>query len=78
MSTGLNCKLDLWSAQGLASCDTRYGKICRVMRAFCGALKRMTLGRTDVHSVFTEGKGHGRALESDTLSRDRVHTLDCV
>jgi hypothetical protein len=29
-------------AQRLASWGTRYGKICRVMRPFCGALNRVT------------------------------------
>ena len=52
MSTGLDCKLNLRSAQRLASWGTRYGKICRVMRPFCGALNRLTLGRTDAHALF--------------------------
>ena len=52
MATGLDCKLNLRSAQRLASWGTRYGKICRVMRPFCGALNRMTLGRTDAHALF--------------------------
>lgn len=52
MSTGLDSKMNLRSAQRLASWGTRYGKICRVMRPFCGALNRMTLGRTDGHALF--------------------------
>jgi hypothetical protein len=36
----------------LASFGTRYGKICRVMRPFCGALYRITWGRVDEHAIF--------------------------
>jgi hypothetical protein len=39
-------------AQRLASWGTRYGKICRVMRPFCGALNRVTVGRTSPHALF--------------------------
>ena len=53
MSTGLDRRLNLRSAQRIASWGTRYGKIYRVMRPFCGALNRMTLGQTDPHALFT-------------------------
>jgi hypothetical protein len=39
-------------AQRLASWGTRYGKICRVMRPFCGALNRVTVGRKEMHALF--------------------------
>ena len=42
-------RMNLRTAQRLASCSTRYGKICRVMRPFCSALYRLTWGRTDPH-----------------------------
>ena len=38
-------RLNLRTAQRLASWGTRYGKIYRVMRPFCGALKALTWGR---------------------------------
>jgi hypothetical protein len=39
-------------AQRLASRASQYGKICRVMRPFCGALNRLIAGRTSVHASF--------------------------
>ena len=51
-SVQLEDKMDLRTAQRLASWSSRYGKICRVMRPFCGALNRMTAGRTQVHASF--------------------------
>ena len=45
-------RIKLPVAQRLASWGTRYGKICRVMRPFCGALNRVTVGRTDPHALF--------------------------
>ena len=45
-------RINLRTAQRLASWSTRYGKICRVMRPFCSALYRMTWGRTDPHALF--------------------------
>jgi hypothetical protein len=44
--------INLRAAQRLASFGTRYGKICQVMRPFCGALHRVTWGRVDEHAVF--------------------------
>ena len=41
------------TAQKLASWGSRYGKICRVMRPFCGALNRLIAGRLDPHAVFS-------------------------
>jgi hypothetical protein len=38
--------------QRLASLGTRYGKICRVMRPFRGALNRATVGRKETHALF--------------------------
>jgi hypothetical protein len=47
ISTDVTQHLNLKAVQRLASWGTSYGKICRVMRPFCGALNRMTWGRTD-------------------------------
>lgn len=44
--------VNLQTAQRIASWASRYGKICRVMRPFCGALNRLTVGRTSTHAVF--------------------------
>ena len=41
ISTDVTQRLNLKAAQRLASWGTRYGKICRIMRPFCGALNRM-------------------------------------
>ena len=51
MTADLDAGVDLRSAQRLASWSSRYGKICRVMRPFCGALNRLTTGRTSPHAV---------------------------
>lgn len=51
-SIDLDSKMSLRVAQRLASWSSRYGKICRVMRSFCGALNRMTTGRTEAHASF--------------------------
>ena len=47
-----SARINLRTAQRLASWSTRYGKICRVMRPFCSALYRLTWGRTDPHALF--------------------------
>ena len=52
ISTDVTQRLNLKAAQRLASWGTRYGKICRVMRPFCGALNRMTWGRADSFALF--------------------------
>ena len=52
ISTDVTKRINLKAAQRLASYGTRYGKICRVMRPFCGALYRVTWGRTDDHALF--------------------------
>lgn len=52
ISTDVSRRINLKTAQRLASYGTRYGKICRVMRPFCGALYRVTWGRVDEHAVF--------------------------
>ena len=51
-SVDLNGVMNLRTAQKLASWGSRYGKICRVMRPFCGALNRMIAGRLDPHATF--------------------------
>ena len=52
LSADTTTRINLRTAQRLASWGTRYGKICRVMRPFCGALHRLTWGRTDPHALF--------------------------
>lgn len=46
----LDAKISLHKAQQLASWGSRYGRICRVTRPSCGALNRLTLGRTSPHA----------------------------
>jgi hypothetical protein len=52
ISTDTSKRINLRHAQRLASWGTRYGMICRVMRPFCGALNRVTWGRTEQHALF--------------------------
>ena len=52
VSIDLAKRIKLQVAQRLASWGTRYGKICRVMRPFCGALNRVMVGRTESHALF--------------------------
>lgn len=52
ISTDTSKRMNLRTAQRLASWGTRYGKICRVMRPFCTALNRATWGRTDPYALF--------------------------
>jgi hypothetical protein len=44
--------MNVRTAQKLSSWSSRYGKIRRVMRPFCGALNRLIAGRTEVHATF--------------------------
>ena len=52
ITTDVTQRINLKTAQRLASWGTRYGKICRVMRPFCGALNRVTWGRVDTFALF--------------------------
>lgn len=52
LTVDTSARVNLRTAQRLASWSTRYGKICRVMRPFCSALYRLTWGRTDPHALF--------------------------
>lgn len=52
ISANIHQTITLRTAQRLASWASRYGKICRVMRPFCGALNRLMAGRTNPHAVF--------------------------
>jgi hypothetical protein len=52
IGTDIKKRLNLRTAQRLASWGTRYGKICRVMRPFCGALNCLTWGRKDPYALF--------------------------
>jgi hypothetical protein len=53
IGTDVKKRLNLRTAQRLASWGTRYGKICRVMRPFCGALNCLTWGRKDPYALFS-------------------------
>ena len=52
LSVDLSQPVSLKTSQRLASWGSRYGKICRAMRPFCGALHRLTAGRVDRHALF--------------------------
>ena len=52
-TTDVNARVNLRTAQRLASWGTRYAKICRVMRPFCSYLN--TWGRTDAHARTGQG-----------------------
>jgi hypothetical protein len=49
-SVDIGGKMNVRTAQKLSSWSSRYGKICRVMRPFCGG--RLIAGRTEVHATF--------------------------
>jgi hypothetical protein len=51
-TTNLGEKVTLKTAEKLASWGSRYSKICRAMRLFCGALHRVTSGRKCRHALF--------------------------
>ena len=51
-TTDVTARVNLKTAQRLASWGTRYGAICRVMRPFCSYLYRVTWGRTTSHALF--------------------------
>ena len=51
-TTDLDPKLMLSTAEKLASWGSRYSRICRAMRPFCGALHRATSGRKNRHVQF--------------------------
>ena len=51
-TTNLDEKVSLKTAEKLASWGSRYSKICRAMRPFCGALHRATSGRKSRHALF--------------------------
>ena len=53
LSVDLYGPAKLKTMQKLASWGSRYGRICRLMRPFCGALNRATTGRRDRHATFT-------------------------
>lgn len=53
ISVDMERQMTLRFAQKLASWASRYGKICRVMRSFCGALNRLIAGRVEVHASFS-------------------------
>ena len=51
-TTSLDDKISIQTAEKLASWGSRYSKICRAMRPFCGALHRATAGRKNRHALF--------------------------
>jgi hypothetical protein len=52
ISTDVTKRVNLKTAQRLASYSTRYGRICQVMRPFSSALYWVTWGRTSNHALF--------------------------
>ena len=52
LSVDLYQQMDVKTAQCLASWASRYSKICRALRPFCGALHRLSAGRTQPHAKF--------------------------
>ena len=61
-TTSVDRRIDLASAQKLASWGSRYSKICRAMRPFCGALHRATAGRKNRHATFLMPEEARRAI----------------
>ena len=61
-TTELGKKTSLATAQKLASWGSRYSKICRAMRPFCGALHRATAGRKNPHAKFLLPEEARRAI----------------
>lgn len=53
LSVDLYGSMKLRTMQKLASWGSRYGQIGRLMRPFCGALKRATVGHRNRHATFT-------------------------
>ena len=53
LSVDLYGSTKLKTMQKLASWGSRYGRICRLMRPFCVALNRATMGRRDRYATFT-------------------------
>ena len=51
-TTDIMARINLKTAQRLASWGTRYGAICRVMRPFGSYLYRVTWGRKTLHALF--------------------------
>jgi hypothetical protein len=49
----VNKRLNLRTAPSIASLGKRYGKICRLMRPFCGALNCLSWGRKDPYALFS-------------------------
>ena len=58
----LDKKVTLKTAEKLASWGSRYSKICRAMRPFCGALHRATSGRKSRHAQFLFPEEAQRAI----------------
>ena len=53
MAIDLDGRTNLKTMQKVASWSSRYGRICRRMRPFCGASNRAIAGRLDRHATFT-------------------------
>ena len=53
MAIDLDGRISLKTMQKLASWGSRYGRICRLMRPFCGVLNRAIAGRLDRHATFS-------------------------
>lgn len=62
ITTNLDKKVSLKTAEKLASWGSRYSKIYRAMRPFCGALHRATSGRKSRHALFLLPEETQRAI----------------
>jgi hypothetical protein len=61
-TTSLESRVSLKTAEKLASWGSRYSKICRAMRPFCGDLHRATAGRKSRHASFLFSEEAPRAI----------------
>jgi hypothetical protein len=75
ITVDINGSMTLRVAQRLASQASRYGKICRVMRPFCGALNRLIAGRTSVQNSLHADPG--LLLTIPAISHGGVHLIPC-
>jgi hypothetical protein len=61
-TTSLESRVSLKTAEKLASWGSRYSRICRAMRPFCGDLHRATAGRKSRHASFLFSEEAPRAI----------------
>lgn len=83
VDTSASSLVSLRCSQRIASYASRYGKICRVMRPFCGALNRMMGRRLNPHVCpLHRGSHRYEVLEGDAMfgavQRNVVHANPVV